>query len=1637
MPFNTDLSAAPFNSRYAANNDYYHIGFQPGVSVQARELNELQAMFAAQIERFGDNIFKTGTIVSGCNFIFLNPYPYAKLTDQDAFGNPTVPLAYVNNAIINPTTGLRAQVVATSDGFVSTDPDLKTIYLKYLNTGYDSNQTSFTAGDSLTVFDSVRNGIERVEIVEGGSGFSNTNGLFAVSALAVTPVSGTIANGEYIVNGLGANLEVIGVDSVSMAAQGQVILRVKPRAVDLANTLVGSSAWTIANGQSFTNSGNTASGIVASVIGRGYSGLVVTDSLGTITQTLILNKGTGYSTIPHVTLQSSNNASGYSGLELNAENWIGKVTIATTANPVGNGYAFGVNEGVIYLRGHFLRVAPQTVVVEKYSQLPDNVAVCFTATETLVDHNVDPGLEDPAAGKNNNAPGAERLKIVPQLTVVNLEESGANSSVLSLVEWNEGNPYLQRNVTQYSAIGDEMADRLYDQSGDFYINPFLVTTSTTQSQEAARRVDSFDTVIDAGSAYIGGHKVQTTSSYVMNTPFQYSSALQEYNLSLNYGNYILIKEVGGTFDYSTGAEVTLYSSPRNYLSNTQNVKVANTTPVGSAIGTAQIRNMQWMGGTPGTSSATWKLFLFDVQMNPGKNFGDSKAVYYNGAQKGIADIVLAANPTTATNVATIAFPQSSQLVFQTGRSSVKNSNGSSYTFQSLDQTLTLANTGIVTKSLASAGQTFPWFGATLTTDQMNELYLIPTTVDLVASVNASGTWQVNSSTANLTQNASGSALSDLVAGDWVSLIGNSTQSDIKLVVGVSNNSFVTLDSAPSFVNSAAAIYRTFPKNLPIPLGARSGITANTSANGTVLTINLGTAINQVTAVPVTLGAPVLASNVTPTAKTVNRNAMVRIACSNNAGGVLGPWCIGVPDVFRLRSVYIGNSTVSNTGTNYVSMFSIDNNQTPDFLDLSWLFVDNHVQSPLTSGSYMLVEFDYFSTTGAGYYATPSYTHTSNVFAQLVTDSLPLANLTSSASTWEVPEFFTDSGVEVDLLGCIDFRPYAVATVTPGSNSTNSPLNPSNVTSFSTDDKMFPVAGSVFTTNLEFYVPRIDTIYIDKVGKIERLEGSALVNSGRSSPVPPSTLKIADILVPEYPNLPATRSVALTQVINTGLVNTRYLASRNKSHSISLISTIEQTTSKVYTNRAIADIDTRLRNIEYYVALNTLENSVRGLVIPSSSDPTVNRYQFGFFADDFVTTKLSDLTNPGYMAIKEGTDIVPSKLNWEVYMGDQFSGSQSYLKTTILNQLNATIGSFADPTAQPLCSVALANSIAYQLVYRNAYDHGTLAPAEGDVDVVSFTLADSEHLTAGPVTTATSGIDQASTGNLGSAQVTLWFYAYDDPVQFKIIQGNTVVANSASAQALSANDITNLTTGTIMNQWFNDQTSLYLKNPVVSNTDYVHYAGKVTWDYAGSGNTTFSIRTTNGPGVRNWRWVLSYPINGDTAGCVPPPPPTTCPDGYYYDPITGGCILDPPDDEDPVVIPPVVNIEYLGCGNAGAASLIQRILQVLATGATIGTITVHDFQNRAVTGTLNDILDPLSYQNQLMLNMQSWSKGHDVALETTQHALNQLASALGRPPIGDYEYFPADNWHEYGWIGYAAPGSGTYTQFIQSPYEPGL
>ena len=146
---------------------------------------------------------------------------------------------------------------------------------------------------------------------------------------------------------------------------------------------------------------------------------------------------------------------------------------AITTGAASKGSAFSISNGVYFVRGTFVNVHDETIVLSQY----DNNASCrvgLKVTEKVINSDEDETLTDNSKGFNNYAaPGADRLEISCNLHSKPIDDfNDANFVELAIVE--SGVLKSQVKNTQYSIIGDEIARRTYDESGDYTISPFSV-----------------------------------------------------------------------------------------------------------------------------------------------------------------------------------------------------------------------------------------------------------------------------------------------------------------------------------------------------------------------------------------------------------------------------------------------------------------------------------------------------------------------------------------------------------------------------------------------------------------------------------------------------------------------------------------------------------------------------------------------------------------------------------------------------------------------------------------------------------------------------------------------------------------------------------------------------------------------------------------------------------------------------------------------------------------------------------------------------------------------------------------------------------------------------------------------------------
>ena len=143
MPASTDFNVSPYYDDFSEDKNFHRILFRPAFAVQGRELTQSQSILQNQIERFGDHMFKQGSMIIPGQISIDTDFHSIKLTSKTATSLST----YLNTTLTGGSSGVVGFVtkVDVTDG---TDPD--TLYVRYTKTGTNNAKTVFDAGETLT-----------------------------------------------------------------------------------------------------------------------------------------------------------------------------------------------------------------------------------------------------------------------------------------------------------------------------------------------------------------------------------------------------------------------------------------------------------------------------------------------------------------------------------------------------------------------------------------------------------------------------------------------------------------------------------------------------------------------------------------------------------------------------------------------------------------------------------------------------------------------------------------------------------------------------------------------------------------------------------------------------------------------------------------------------------------------------------------------------------------------------------------------------------------------------------------------------------------------------------------------------------------------------------------------------------------------------------------------------------------------------------------------------------------------------------------------------------------------------------------------------------------------------------------------
>ena len=1169
--FNTE----PYYDDYNEDKKFYRILFKPGVSVQARELTQMQAIIQKQVERHGRHIFKEGSRVSGGEFSYTNKFYAIKL--QGAISNKLIPDfidQFVDVTLQGETSGVTARVVTYTE---ATADEPNTLFVTYTSTGDDKTTNAFIDGENLISVGSVVNGIPTGTPVAQLLS-SNANAIGA---------SAKIERGVYFVKD-----HFVLVDSQRIILDKYTNNPSYRVGLEIVEEIISAD-----EDQSLLDTAQNAPNFSARGADRYTINLVLatrdvdSEDDGNFIELERINEGR---------LQAKVKTSEYSELETNmarrtydeSGDYVVKPfqikAKETLNNGINNGVYFEgsttdsgnvpsddlltlqISTGKAYIRGYEISLnqpafidipKPRDFVeVDSSSSSMDlgnfvRVNNVFGSPEistedvSLNSFN-EVGLFDTITATPGNKIGVARarsfeleaalngsadvfgpedryrlflfdikmfteLGLLSQITI----PAGAHGSMVRGVE-SQAYGFLNSNsgtsnvskVYLTSVVGDFRPDEELVYSYDNYTTPFADTSSVV--------VHAFENVKQTfmvGSTSATGADYNFSSNIVLESSFQLSGSANISGTSVVGLNAYYTSElkVGDALSLPTG---TSGSSETRYVIGISN----NTVTLNSAV-------------TNSVNSVT----LFRLR------------AFINDQEKHI--LIRRLDKEFTRSVSDVDLTVRRQYIVESNNSSQITLNaGTSQTFRTvnnIDYSIVVIKPGA--GSTTSAGDVINVDNVGTSGEGTGQLILTDASM-----FGSSGTFKVIATLNKVGQTQKTKIGREASA---VEVLQKSAESNV--VYGTSSK-HRDISLGVSDVTRIVAIYEsTDSSTAPLIPKITVGSVSGSFSRGELVRGQSSGAVGLI----------------------IDTISPIRYVSQNSIGFQVGETVVGIESdaSATVSSTTKGDKIVTN---NYL----LDSGQRDNYYDIAK--ITRKVSAPIPNGRLAVI-FDYFDHTNGDFFTVNSYS------------SIDYTQIPTYSATRIDPEIRNPNGV-YDLRSVMDFRP----RVANSSSTTSSGVSGAKVVtgySFDFESRSYsgtgssrvaiPADNSSINYDYSYFLARIDSVFMTSSGRLKVVQGIP-DESPKTPPNIESAMRLADISMPAYVLDIEDISVARSQ-------------------------------QRRYTMQDIGRLEGRINNIEYYTSLSLLEKSAEVLQIKDANG--LDRFKSGFLVDNFGGHKTGDVLNRDY------------------------------------------------------------------------------------------------------------------------------------------------------------------------------------------------------------------------------------------------------------------------------------------------------------------------------------------------------------------------------------------------------------------------
>jgi hypothetical protein len=282
------------------------------------------------------------------------------------------------------------------------------------------------------------------------------------------------------------------------------------------------------------------------------------------------------------------------------------------------GSSASISEGVYFIRGYFVTVNKETIILDYYSS-NSSYRIGLKVSEEIVTAKNDSSLYDNAKGFTNYAsPGADRLKISTSLVKKDLTDLD-DSDFIELMRVGGGTiKKIQPKESQYSFIRDYLAKRTYDESGDYSVDPFILSTHNSINDRigndglffATEKTNDGNTPSDdlmclkisPGKAYVRGYDISKSETTIIDVEKpRDTQKVTRANIPFEMGNLLRVNNVSGAA--RNKQSIGFYNKFKN----------STTAPNGHKIGESRVYTFKVTDSKYSGASTRWDLFLYDIQ----------------------------------------------------------------------------------------------------------------------------------------------------------------------------------------------------------------------------------------------------------------------------------------------------------------------------------------------------------------------------------------------------------------------------------------------------------------------------------------------------------------------------------------------------------------------------------------------------------------------------------------------------------------------------------------------------------------------------------------------------------------------------------------------------------------------------------------------------------------------------------------------------------------------------------------------------------------------------------------------------------------------------------------------------------------